>query len=268
MGPLAHHEPARGGGGLQASGDRCRLAGHEGLVAPWGRDHLARVDPDPQGEILPRVGGQLTVQLGHGGQHGESGPHGPLGIVPMRERGAEHPDHGVPDELLQRSTVAGHDRRHRLEVGAVQLPEVLGIEPGGELGRGDEVGEEHAHDLPLHAGRCERLLTLAFDRGREARAARAAEGESESHDRTTRGTRALERLAAPATEPEAARVARAAGRALDEGTFPIHPKSVTQSCCRGEAAAPIDEPRTTATVGPCRNRVRSSSSTSGHSTPS
>ncbi len=67
----------------------------------------------------------------------------------MQVREAEHGHHRVADELLNGSTVALDRPAHEVEVAREHLPVDLGVEPGGETRRVDEVTEEHRDRAPV-----------------------------------------------------------------------------------------------------------------------
>ena len=106
MRPPSDDHSASWGDRLQTRGDRRRLSRHEGLGrVTRRRDHLASVDPDPQGELFAEFAGELPVQLHELRLHRQSGAHSALGVVLVRHRRAEDPYDRVADELLDGPSV-------------------------------------------------------------------------------------------------------------------------------------------------------------------
>jgi class 3 adenylate cyclase len=110
-----------------------------GLLAPY-HAHLQRAAV-AAGDVAHRLADR------------ERGAHRPLGVVLVRQRGAEERHHGVADELLDRAPVA-------LELGADTCPvrslegaHLFRIELLGAGGEADQVGEQDGQDLALLAGR-------------------------------------------------------------------------------------------------------------------
>ena len=65
-------------------------------------DHLAGVDGEPRLEVELAVD---DVHLAERVADRERRPHRPLGVVAVRDRRAEDPEHGVADELLDPAAV-------------------------------------------------------------------------------------------------------------------------------------------------------------------
>ena len=86
-------------------------------------------------------------------------------VVLVRDRRPEQRHDGIPDELLDRPSVALELVLQPGVVGLEHRADVLGVERLGSAREPDEVGEEHGDDLALLAN-----LTLG-----ERRAAREAE---------------------------------------------------------------------------------------------
>src|SRR4029434_3046318 len=79
----------------------------------------------------------------------ERRPAGTLGVVLVRERGAEQRHHPVTGELDDRALEACHTLGEELEETVHDAVPVLGVELLGELHRALHVGEEHGHLLSL-----------------------------------------------------------------------------------------------------------------------
>ncbi len=69
----------------------------------------------------------------------EAGPNRPFGVLLMRSREAEIGEHPIAHELGDEAVVARYRARARVLIGANDLAHVLGIKPGGERSRPDEV---------------------------------------------------------------------------------------------------------------------------------
>ena len=120
-----------------------------GCLSAERGDDLPGLDADPHLELLSGAGGELGLQRREAIEHRERRADRALGVVFVRNRGAEHGDHAVSRVLLGRAAEPLDLLRHRLEEGRHDGAQLLGVEPGGELGRGDEIGEERRHDLAL-----------------------------------------------------------------------------------------------------------------------
>jgi hypothetical protein len=109
---------------------------------------LAGVDPDPDRQVQALGLLQPLERL----QDPKAGAHSALGVVLVRDRGAEHGHDRVADELLNRAAVAldvgaqervvrAHGREYVLRIGGLRARR----EP-------DEVAEQDRDDLALGAG--------------------------------------------------------------------------------------------------------------------
>ena len=101
---LGDRHPVHRSGPLQPRGRVHDVAGHQpfAVLRPRLQRHhrLACVDSHPHLQRERRLG---CVQLLDRLQHAEAGPHGPLRVVLVRHRRAEHRHHRVSDELLDRA---------------------------------------------------------------------------------------------------------------------------------------------------------------------
>ena len=198
---------------------RVRLEPRSG-VDDVARDHaLALLRPRAErDERLARVDADTELELGllveDPVADGERRADGALGVVLVRDRGAEDRHHGVADELLDRAAEALELVAEPSVVRAEQRAHLLGIHLLGARGEADEVGEEHRHDLALLEPR---LL------GR------------------------LERRAARVAEAGSLRVLLAAARARDHGRKPTPPRALAESDPRGACAGRRPLPP----LGPC-----------------
>ena len=69
----------------------------------------------------------------------EPGAHRPLGVVLVRLRVAEIDQHAVAHVLGDEAAEAGDRLGDAAVIGADDLAQVLGVEPGGERRRADEI---------------------------------------------------------------------------------------------------------------------------------
>ena len=116
------------------------LAGDEGRLRILD-DELARLDPDAR----------LQPELDHGLPHRQGRTGCALGVVLMGLRDAERGENGVACELLHDPAVDRHAVRHGLEEPVDPPPDDLGVAPGDDARRVDEVDEQHRCELSLHA---------------------------------------------------------------------------------------------------------------------
>ena len=132
-------QPGRQVRGLADHGALARL-----LVPDQIADHHASSrDPDPGGE---RPAGRRG-DAGHDRGDGEPGPDGAFGLVLVRLGPAEVGQHPVAHVLGDVALEAGDLARDDVLVGPYELAHLLGIEPGREGGRADQV-DEHHRELP------------------------------------------------------------------------------------------------------------------------
>ena len=146
----------RRGGRLDAGGGVDPVADDEALLGGLGRGRAAGHDPDPGlevGLVLGAVGGDGRDEL-------EAGPHRPLGVVLLRDRGAPDRHDGVADELLDDAAVAADDGPGELEVAREELAHLLGVAFLRERREADEVAEQH-RDVAELGGRRSDLLRPA-----------------------------------------------------------------------------------------------------------
>ena len=115
------------------------------------RDHVAGVQPDPQAER--RAAAALVVEHpAHRPLHRQRGPDRPLGVVLVRDRGAEDRHDPVAGELVDVPAEGLHRAGERGEHPVGDRADPLRVEvlrPGGEVG---QVAEEHGDDPALGGG--------------------------------------------------------------------------------------------------------------------
>ena len=116
--------------------------------------HLAGVDADVKLERQPRAALLDRVP------HGERGADGPLGVVLVRHRRAEHGHHRVAHHAHHGPAEADHLVAHFPRQLVCQALHVLGVHLLGERGESGQVGEDHggqaaflARSLRLRPGR-------------------------------------------------------------------------------------------------------------------
>jgi hypothetical protein len=76
-------------------------------------------------------------------------PDRPLGIILVRSRVAEIDQHTVAHVLGDKPIEPGDDLGDGAMIRADDLAQILGIEPGRERGRADEIAEHHCELPPL-----------------------------------------------------------------------------------------------------------------------
>jgi hypothetical protein len=177
---LAGDEAARRRRGLEARG---------GVDDVSGDDPLAELRPGVErddGLACVDRGPCLEVELLHRLEDGKPRPHAPLGVVLVRDGGAEDGHDGVADELLDRAAEP-LDLGLRARVVALEAgTDVLGVGRLRGGGEADEVDEEHRDDLALLArGRLgdERLGADHAEAG-PVGVLLAAAGAGDGHSRT------------------------------------------------------------------------------------
>ena len=86
-------------------------------------------------------------------EHPKAGPHGALGVVAMRDRGAEHGHDRVADELLHHAAERFDLGLHPGVIWNQQGPNVFGVGLVRARSEVDQVDEQHRDDLALFDGR-------------------------------------------------------------------------------------------------------------------
>ena len=127
---------------LEARGEVDSLAGGERRLCLVVGDDLAGLDSDAR----------LEAELPHALEDGEPGARGAFGVVLVRERHAERGHHGVAGKLLDDAAVGDDAVRDLLEELRDAAAHDFRVDDGDELGRADEVDEEHRCKLPFHNG--------------------------------------------------------------------------------------------------------------------
>ena len=170
VGLLADRDAVHRGGALDACGGVDDVAGDDPFpVFGAGTDcddGFASVDPHPHLQVEPGIG---LVQLRDRLQDPQPRPHGPLGVVLVRDRGAANGHHRIAHELLDRGSVALDLLAQASVVWTDAGTHVLRVLVLRGRGEADQVAEEDGDDLPL-LERAGRLLG-------KRRGAVAAEGE-------------------------------------------------------------------------------------------
>ena len=130
---------------LQARGEVDSVPGHETLLRT--RDHLARVDADPQLERYPVIASELLVQCDERLVQPCGRPHRTQRIVLVHHRHAEHSHHRVADELLHHPAVRFDRHAGHLEVAGHHVAQALRVEPLAKCGGVGHVAEEDRDGL-------------------------------------------------------------------------------------------------------------------------
>ena len=143
--------PTKTGAGdrqLLQSGGRVHDVAHRRVVGAGDRadQHLAGVDPDPH---LDRVRRVLRTELAERRLHRQPGPHGPIGVVLVRDRSAEQRDDRIAEHLVDDTAVRLDVADQLLEDGVDQALHLLGISVLGQRREPDEIGEQDRDDAPF-----------------------------------------------------------------------------------------------------------------------
>ena len=141
---LRNNHGIRFSNGLQTGGKVRRLAHNRLLLGRPRADEVANHhepgrDPDTHLQGRAGRGGELRHRL----DEGKPGPHSALGIILVGLGIAEIGEHAIAHVLGNESAIALDQHRAAALIGANDLAQVLGIEPGRQGGRADEVAEHH-----------------------------------------------------------------------------------------------------------------------------
>ena len=181
------------------------VADDEAFLGRPGRSSLPGHDSDPGGELEVRV---LGAEGGDCGHELEPCADGSLGIVLLCRRHAPDRHHGVADELLDDTAVAGDDAAGEVEIAREKFPHLLRITGLGERREADEVAEQDRHETKLGQYLSGRRLIAPGPR-RRSRARRVRPGR----EPVISGRRLDQRRAAFAAELGGGKNGRAAARA-------------------------------------------------------
>src|SRR5438094_9657184 len=88
---------------------------HAEIVADPADDHLARVEPHAHGEVEAPPAAELVGVSAHGLLQMQGGPAGALGMILVRDRGAEERHDAVAGVLVHRPLEAVHALGEELE---------------------------------------------------------------------------------------------------------------------------------------------------------
>jgi hypothetical protein len=113
----------------------------------------ARIDPDPRGQL--RVAG-LLVELGDRVEKRKSCARSALGVVVVRRGPAEVSHQAVAEIFRHMAIKAAYRCGSRTMITRDRIAPLLGVKPGGDPGRADQVAEQHRQMPPL-AGHVRRL---------------------------------------------------------------------------------------------------------------
>ena len=154
-GALVHQQRSGGSGGLQSGGGVDHVPGDHSLAGGADGDRRgARRDARAELQIgRVDLGSELTDR----DDELESCPNGPLGVILVCRRRAEHRHDSVADELLDHAAVPVHDLACNVEVAGEQLAHVLGVTRLRQARESHQVGEENRHEAPLRDVRCRHI---------------------------------------------------------------------------------------------------------------
>jgi hypothetical protein len=130
--------------------------------------------PDLEGDAAPPL--QVVAQLVQPPLDAERGVGGPLGMLFVRDRGAEERHDAVAEELVHRALVAVDLVQHQLERLVHQHVGVLGVELRGQRREARDVGEQDRHLLALSLERASGREDLVGEVPRRVRLGRAEAG--------------------------------------------------------------------------------------------
>ena len=152
-GLLGHRDAARGGQLLDPGGqpDDVALGGvvHAKVVADPPHHDLAGVQAHPHRELEPALAAHVLGERAELVRQVQGGRTGPLGMVLVRDRGAEQRHDAVAGVLVDGALVAVNAVRQDPEEAIEEAVPFLGIDALGELHRAGHVGEEHGDQLAL-----------------------------------------------------------------------------------------------------------------------
>jgi hypothetical protein len=153
---LADHHGAGLGQGLQPRRQIRHLADHRLVPARAGPDEIAH-DRLPSGNPDPRLKADLHagLQARHGLHQLETRAHRPLSVVFVRARPAEISKRAVAEILGGMAIEALDHGSDSAVVHRHDRAQILGIEARGQLGRADQITEQHGQ---LPAFRLDRSL--------------------------------------------------------------------------------------------------------------
>jgi hypothetical protein len=157
VGRVADQDLPRTGAALETLGGVDGVA-RDQRVAPTrvAHDHLARVDPDANGDAFAEQTLELDVQEGQRVSHLCSRAYRPERIVLMQDRCAEDGHDRVADELADGAAVTLEDGGHLIEVPRHEPAHPLRILPLAKRRGPDDVAEDDGHGLPDLARRRDR----------------------------------------------------------------------------------------------------------------
>ena len=142
----ADDEPADGGGGLQPGRRVDDVPDRDGFA------RLRRDADDRLAGVHRRPGPEPRPERRHRIEHAKPGPHGPLGVVSVRDRRTEDRHHRIPDELLDVPAVRLDPLPGDRVVRAQGVADVLRVRVVRRRGEPLEVDEQDRDELPLLAG--------------------------------------------------------------------------------------------------------------------
>ena len=132
---------------LQAGGEVGGLTQRQ-LFLPGTAPYLPHhdepgMDPQAHGQVHPALLPQAGIELAHGLDHAQPGPHGPLGVIFVRLGVPEVDQEAIAEILGDMPLKAGDHLGAGLLIGPHHLAQVFRIELTGEHGRVHQVTEQH-----------------------------------------------------------------------------------------------------------------------------
>ena len=127
----------------EVDGEPVRLLFLHLVQLEYARYDLAGVQSDPYGDRAPRLKRLL---------HGKRGLAGEQGVPLPRVRRAEDRHDTIPEGADYAAEVTLDGGAHRGDGGAQTVHRLLGVEPGDQPGRSDDVREQHSRLLALADG--------------------------------------------------------------------------------------------------------------------
>ena len=114
-----------------------------GATAYLPHHHEPGMDAQAHGQLHPPLLRQAGIELPQGLDHPQPGPHGPLGVIFVRQRVAEVDEQAIAEILRDMPLKAGDHLGARVLIGPHHLAEVFRVKLAGEDGGVHQVTEQH-----------------------------------------------------------------------------------------------------------------------------
>ncbi len=118
-------------------------------TAHFSHDDRAGVDAKAHGKLDAILGLQAAIQRPHGLHNPQSCAHGPVRIVFVGSGVAKVNEKPITEILRYVAVKALNNVSGRFLVGAHDLAKVFGIEPGGQVGRSNQIAKHHGQLTPF-----------------------------------------------------------------------------------------------------------------------